>query len=87
MKFMDTIKPYLSLALVALLAANLLSTVTLNRSIEDKLNQLISSQNNIQKAVEENQKQISSMSGDLQNELERQASLFSESSSGVTYSA
>ena len=87
MKFMDTIKPYLSLALVALLAANLLSTVTLNRSIEDKLDQLISSQNNIQKAVEENQKQISSMSGDLQNELERQASLFSESSSVVTYSA
>ena len=87
MKLMDSIKPYVSLALVALLAANLLSTVTLNRSLENKLDQLILAQNNIQKAVEENQKQISSMSGDLQSELERQASLFSESSSVVSYSA
>ncbi len=87
MKLMDSIKPYLSLALVALLAANLWSTMSLNRSLEEKLNQLISSQNNIQKAVEENQKQITIMSGDLHNELERQASLFSESSSFVAYSS
>ena len=86
MKLMDSIKPYLSFALVALLAANLFSTISLNRSIDDKLDQLIISQNNVQKAVEENQKQISAINGDLQSELERQASLFSDSSSTVSYS-
>ncbi len=87
MKLMDSIKPYLSLAIVALLTANLLSTMTVNRSIEHKLDQLILAQNNMQKSVEENQKQITALSSDLQGELERQASLFSESNSMVSYSA
>ena len=87
MKLMDSIKPYISLAIVALLTANLLSTMTLNRSIEKKLDQLILSQNNIQKAVSENQKQITTLSSDLQSEMERQASLFSESNSVVSYSS
>ena len=87
MKLMDAIKPYVSLALVVLLTANLLSTINLTRSIEEKMNQLLISQNNTQKAVQENQQQVNNLSSNLQNELERQASLFSESSSVVTYSA
>lgn len=87
MKRMDSLKPYLSLIIAALLAANLFSTWSLNRTIEEKMDKLLSSQSNIQSAVEESQSQISSLSSDMQDELERQASLFSESSSVVSYSA
>ncbi|MBQ8599524.1 MAG: hypothetical protein IJ411_05355 [Oscillospiraceae bacterium] len=87
MKLMDSLKPYLSLIIAALLAANLFSTWSLNRTIEEKMDKLLTSQNNIQSAVEENQSQISSLSSNMQDELERQASLFSESNSVVSYSA
>lgn len=87
MKLMDSMKPYLSLIIAALLAVNLFSTWSLNRTIEEKMDKLLSSQNNIQSAVEENQSQISSLSSNMQDELERQASLFSESNSVVSYSA
>lgn len=87
MKLMDSMKPYLSLIIAALLAVNLFSTWSLNRTIEEKMDKLLSSQNNIQSAVKENQSQISSLSSNMQDELERQASLFSESNSVVSYSA
>lgn len=87
MKLMDSLKPYLSLLIAALLAANLFSTWSLNRTIEEKMDKLLNSQVNIQSTLEENQNQISNLSSNIQDQLERQASLFSESNSTVSYSA
>ena len=87
MKFLDSLKPYLSLFIAGLLAANLFSTWTLNRTIEDKMSQLISSQSTMQKTLSSNENQLSQISSNMQDELERQASLFSESNSIVSYSA
>lgn len=87
MKFWEHLKPYLSLVIAALLTANLLSTWSLNRSLDEKMDMLLDAQNNIQNSVVTNQTQISQLSSHLQDELERQASLFSESSSVVSYSA
>lgn len=86
MKWTDAMKPYLSLAVIALLAANLLSTVSLNHNLEQQLSAITNSQTTLQKAVEENQQQISAINNTIVNTLEQQASLFSESSSVVSYS-
>lgn len=83
----ESLKTCLTLLIAALLAGNLASTWMLNDSINDKMDQLISAQNKIQTAVNNNQTQIAQMSSSMQDELERQASLFSESSTTVSYSA
>ncbi len=83
----DSMKPLVSLVIVGLLGANLFSTWQLNQTMSSSLRQLSNSQSNIQKALEETQKQLSTMNGNMEAEFDRQASLFSESSSVVTYSA
>lgn len=87
MKLMEVLKPYLSLAIVGLLAVNAFTTWTLSRSIDDKLDKLLRAQENIQNTVASSQEQISQMNSNMQDEFDRQASLFSESSSVVSYSA
>ena len=83
----DSLKTGLSLLIVALLAGNLASTWMLNNNINDKMDQLITAQSKMQTAVNNSQTQIAQLSNSMQNELERQASLFSESNSIVSYSA
>lgn len=87
MKLMDTLKPYLSLAIVGLLAVNAFTTWSLSHSIDDKLGRILSTQQNIQNTVNTNQSQLSAMSSNMQEEFDRQASLFSDSHSVVSYSA
>ncbi len=86
MNFMERLKPYLSLVIVGLLAANAFATWSLSRSIDDKLDKLLNAQKNIQNTVSSSQDMISQMNSNMQDEFDRQASLFSESSSVVSYS-
>lgn len=86
MNFMDKLKPYLSLVIVGLLAANAFATWSLSRSIDDKLDKLLTAQKNVQSTVASSQDLISQMNSNMQDEFDRQASLFSESSSVVSYS-
>lgn len=83
----DSMKTGLSLLIAALLAGNLASTWMLNNNISEKMDQLITAQNKMQTAVNNNQTQIAQLSSSMQDELERQASLFSDSVSIVNYSA
>lgn len=87
MKLMDSLKPYLSLAIVALLAANLVVSWNNDRQLQEQMKTLLDSQSKLQSAVASSQTQINQLSGSLQEELERQASLFSENSTTVSYSA
>ncbi len=86
MNFMDRLRPYLSLVIVGLLAANAFATWSLSRSIDDKLDKLLNAQKNIQSTVTSSQDMISQMNSNMQDEFDRQASLFSESNSVVSYS-
>lgn len=83
----DSLKSGLSLLIAALLAGNLASTWMLNNNINQKMDQLIAEQSKIQTAVSNNQTQLAQMSSNMQDEFDRQASLFSESNSTVSYSA
>ncbi len=84
---MKWLKPLAILLVVALLTANLALTWQLNQTMASSLRQLSSAQNNIQKTLEATQQQLSTMNGNMEAEFDRQASLFSESSSVVSYSA
>ncbi len=83
---MKWLKPLAILLVVALLTANLALTWQLNQTMASSLRQLSSAQNNIQKSLEATQQQLSTMNGNMEAEFDRQASLFSESSSVVSYS-
>jgi len=86
MNLWERVRPVLAVALLGLLGANLLATLSTQQDLKQSLTQLQNSQQQLNKALTENQEQLEQLSSHLQSELERQASLFSESSSMAAYS-